>query len=139
MNQSTSNESFFSMPLGLYPGKMSRTINLPSGIAMIESEDFNYEMLLKGYILSNFSNPTPMAVFGQQNSDAISWGSNEINEIVFCEKSNFGYCISQEGLASTGYDLDNERSQGKYLSPIICTLDCKTKGYQVNTIFKETQ
>ena len=119
------------MPLGLYPEKMSRTINLPSGIAMMESEDFNYEMLLKGYILSNFSNPTPMAVFGQQNSDAISWGSNEINEIAFCEKSNFGYCVSQEGLKSIGYDLDNERSQGKYLSPTICTLDCKTKGYQV--------
>ena len=125
------------MPLGLNPGKMSRTINLPSGIAMMESEDFNYEMLLKGKVLSNYSNPTPIAVFGQQNSDAISWGSNEIHDIVFCEKSNFGYCISQGGLASIGYDLDNERSQGKYLSPTICTLDCKTKGYQVNTISKK--
>ena len=122
------------MPLGLYPGKMSRTINLPSGIAMTESEDFNYEMLLKGKILSN---STPITVFGQQNSDGISWGSNEINEIVFCEKSNFGYCISQEGLTSISYDLDNKRSQGKYLSPTICTLDCKTKGYQVNTISKK--
>ena len=46
-------------------------------------------------------------------------GSNEINEIAFCEKSNFGYCVSQEGLKSIGYDLDNERSQGKYLSPTI--------------------
>ena len=124
------------MPLGLYPGKMSRTIDLPSGIAMMEREDFNYEMLLKGFILSNFSNPTPMAVFGQQNSDGISWGSNKINEIAFCEKSNFGYCVSQEGLKSIGYDLDNERSQGKYLSPTICTLDCKTKGYQVIIISK---
>ena len=122
------------MPLGLYPGKMSRTMNLPSGIAMMESEDFNYEMILKGHFSSNFSSPTPMAIFGQQNSDGISWGSNEINEIAFCEKSNFGYCVSQEGLKSIGYDLDNERSQGKYLSPTICTLDCKTKGYQVNTI-----
>ena len=125
------------MPLGFYPGKKSRTINLPSGIAMMESEDFNYEMLLKGYILSNFSNPTSMAVFGQQNSNEISWGSNEINEIAFCEKSNFGYCVSQEGLASIGYDLDHERSQGKYLSPTICTLDCKRKGYQVNTVSKK--
>ena len=131
MNQSTSNQSFFTMPLGLYPGKMSRTINLPSGIAIMESEDFHYEMLLKGHFSSNFSNPTPIDAFGQQNSDAISWGSNEINEIAFCEKSNFGYCVSQEGLKSIGYDLDNERSQGKYLSPTICTLDCKTKGYQV--------
>ena len=120
------------MPLGLYPGKMSRTINLPSGIAMME--DFNYEILFKGSdVLSNYSNPTLIAAFGQ-NSDGISWGSNEIHEIVFCEKSHFGYCISQEGLTSIGYDLDNERSQGKYLSPTICTLDCKTKGYQVNTV-----
>ena len=119
------------MPLGLYPGKISRTINLPSGLAMMESEDFNYEMILKGHFSSNFSSPTPMANFGQQNSDGISWGRNEINEVAFCEKSNFGYCVSQEGLKSIAYDLDNERSQGKYLSPTICILDCKTKGYQV--------
>ena len=137
MNQSTSNQSFFTMPLGLYPGKMSRTINLPSGIAIMESEELYYEMLLKGHFSSNFSNPTPFDVFGQQNSHGISWGSNEINEIAFCEKSNFGYCVSQESLKSIGYDLDNERSQGKYLSPTICTLDCKTKGYQVNTISKK--
>ena len=124
------------MPLGLYPGKMSRTINLPSGIAMMESEDFTYELLFKGDVLSNYSNPIPIAVYGQQNSDAISWGSNEIHEIVFCEKSNFGYCVSQEGLKSIGYDLDNERSHGKYLSPTICILDCKTKGYQVIIISK---
>ena len=110
---------------------MSRTMNLPSGISLVDSDTFNYETLANGYILSNFS-ANPIATFEHQLSGVNMLSRNETNEIMYCEKSKYGYCISQEGLASSGYDLDNERSQGKHLNPSICVLDCKTKGYQVS-------
>ena len=90
-------------------------------------------MLVEEYIATNFS-ATPSVLYGPEITNEISWGSNQLNEIAICEKSSAGYCVTQEGLRSSGFVLDSERTQGKYLSPSICIIDCKTKGFEVGKL-----
>ena len=118
------------MPIGIFPGIMSKFMNFPSGHSIMFHNNFTYEMLVKECISTNFS-ATPSVLFRPEITNEISWGSNQLKEIAICEKSRAGYCVTQEGLRSSGFVLDSERTQGKYLSPSICIMDCKTKAQQM--------
>ena len=120
-----------SIPVGLNPGRISKTINQPSGTSIFDNEGF--EIILQSYKNIDFPE-VPSVLIGAQGFMDLTLGTDNISEIAICEKDYIGYCISQESLKTAGYLLNNEQSQGKYLSPSMCVLDCKIKGYEVNNI-----
>ena len=128
LNQSVTNQSFISIPVGIYPGIISKTINLPSGESMFD--DMSFETILRGH-LSPYLQEVPSVLIEPQVSSEITMGASNISEIVMCEKDFSGYCLKQESLKTTGFLLNNELSQGKYLNPSMCIMDCKTKAYEV--------
>ena len=114
--------------LGLTLGKMSKTIDLATGLSKVNTNDFSYESLAQTMLESKL----PAITSSTDSFISSQIDSNVQLPLVFCEKNINGFCINQDAISESSLSLDTEELQGTHLSSHICIQHCKIKNFDVS-------